>query len=97
MTAAQKKNWGLEFIRTVGTIIVASLIMGFIMKPEANKIQLEEIEKDQIFVKQRQEGVLKNIDKFDQRITNLENLMPGLATKTDIQILKEDLIRELKR
>jgi hypothetical protein len=42
-------------------------------------------------------GMKAEIIKHDDRIKKLEDMVMGVATKEDLQILKEDLIRELKR
>lgn len=101
MTREQKQSASFEFLRTIGTIvistIVASVIMGFIMKPENNKAVITTLEKKAAVGEEVHRKLEETSVDHAVRIKALEAFLPSVATKEDLKELKNDLIRELKR
>ena len=89
MTSEKKTFWS-ELLKSVAMVVIAGIVMGFIMRPSSNKDEINTIKTD-LKVEQ------SKVDGHDTRISELEKALKGVATKEDLQILKEDLIRELKR
>ena len=89
MTSEKKTFWS-ELLKSVAMVIIAGVVMGFIMRPAANKDEIQLIKTDLKVEQSKVEG-------HDTRISELEKSLKGVATKDDLKTLKEDLIRELKK
>lgn len=93
---SEKKSFFVELTKSVTIVIVTGIIMGFIMRPSSNKDEIQTIKAD-LRVEQTSTGAIReDVRKHEERIKELENMFKWVATKEDLQILKEDLIRELK-
>jgi len=94
---SEKKTFWVELTKSVTMVVVAGVVMGFIMRPSSNKDEIQLLKTDLKVEKTSTEGMSKDIAKHDTRIQALESMIMGVATKEDLQNLKMDLIRELKR
>ena len=94
---SEKKTFLVELLKSVAMVIIAGIVMGFIMRPSSNKDEIQAIKSDLRVEITETGGMKAEIIKHDDRIKKLEDMVMGVATKEDLQILKQDLIRELKR
>lgn len=95
MTHETKRFW-LDLLKYVSGVILAAIIMGFIMRPSQNRDVISETRAQQKVDAEKITNIQSTVQKHDDRIERLELLIPEIATKTDLDNLKNDLIRELK-
>jgi hypothetical protein len=94
---AEKKSFLIELTKSVTMVVVSGVIMGFIMRPSSNKDAIQELKSTIQVEKSESLNIKEKVAGHDTRILELEKTLKGVATTEQLQILKEDLIRELKK
>jgi ACT domain-containing protein len=82
-------------ISGVSTALLTVVLMGAIA-PNNLRNNMQDVKMEQVVRAKQMDINTGNISNLSSRIYNLESIQANLATKQDLQILKSDLIRELK-
>jgi len=80
----------------VVTTVLSAVTMG-IIAPNNLRVNMETVKLEQATSAKQMDTNTGNISNLNIRLYSIEGNQLNLATKADLQTLKEDLIRELKR
>jgi len=78
------------------TTVLTAVAMGLIA-PNNLRTDMKAVQLEQVARAKQMDVNTSTISNQNSRLYQLESMQSTLATKADLQILKEDLIRELKK